>query len=205
MHPQSYWFIQRTKSKYESFFQNKKVLEVGSLDTISYENPSKIGWRIKNLFHNCEYIGSDISSGPNVDLICETHNLDFDDNYFDTIVSTECFEHDIYWQLSIKNIIRMLKPGGLFAFTTATTGRPIHGTETNDPRASPFTVGKNKMWKNFYKNFEPNDFLSIEDFSQFRYIEFEKSLLRSAEFGNLNDIYFRGLKLTDEINQGQTS
>ena len=203
MHPQAYWFIVRTKQKYPDFFKNKKVLDVGSLDVMGLINPNFHSWKIKSLFENCDYTGTDIGPGPNVDFVCATHKLSFDDHTFDTIVSTECFEHDVYWQLSIKNIIRMLKPGGLFTFTTATTGRPIHGTEIMQPDNSPYTSKQNKLWANFYKNFEPRDFLFIEEFSQFRCIEFEKSLLRSTDYNNLNDIYFRGLKLTDEINQGQ--
>ena len=204
MHSQAFWFITRTKEKCSSHFKNKKVLEIGSLDILTQRFPHLKSWRIRELFDDCEYIGTDIDAGPNVDLVSLTHELDFEDETFDTIVSTECFEHDLFWQISIKNIIRMLKPGGLFAFTTATTGRPSHGIKSNSTElASPFTCKKNKIWRNFYKNFEPHDFLSIEEFSQFRYIEFEKSLLRSSGFNNLNDIYFRGIKLTKEINQGQ--
>lgn len=203
MHAQAFWFIDRTRQLHSEFFINKKVLEIGSLDTITYKNPNLIDWRIRSLFKNCDYIGTDIGPGPNVDIVSMTHELNFENNTFDVIVSTECFEHDMYWQLSIKNIIRMLKPGGLFAFTTATTGRPVHGTETVQPETSPYTSKVNKLWSNFYKNFEAADFLSIEEFSQFRYLQFEKSLLRSSKFGNLNDIYFRGIKLTDELDQGQ--
>jgi SAM-dependent methyltransferase len=205
MHAQAYWYITRLLHKHPNFFKNKKVLEIGSLDVMTLSNPNQKSWRIRDLFENCDYTGVDIGEGPNVDLVCEAHNLNFEDETFDVIVSAECFEHDMFWQLSIKNIIRMLKPGGMFAFTTATTGRPEHGTISCYAGASPYTSKSNRLWKNFYKNFEPKDFLSIEEFSEFRYIEFEKSLLRSADYNNLNDIYFCGIKLTKELNQGQTS
>jgi len=206
MHAQPFWFFERTRSKYPDHFNNKRVLEVGALDTINYHNKNVIDWRLKSLFNNCDYTSTDLELGPNVDLACETHNLNFPDETFDTIISSECFEHDMFWQFSIKNIIRMLKPGGLFTFSTATTGRPIHGTEFSgeNNHSSPFTIKRGKMWANFYKNFEPHDFLTIEEFSKFRYLEFEKSIL-GGPFLNLNDLYFRGIKLTDDVIQGQIS
>lgn len=44
-------------------------------------------------------------------------------NTFDTIISTECFEHDPEYSESLNKIYKMLKPDGLFCFTCASTNR----------------------------------------------------------------------------------
>jgi ubiquinone/menaquinone biosynthesis C-methylase UbiE len=38
--------------------------------------------------------------------------LTFANNFFDTIVSSECFEHDMHYVELLRNIMRVLKPGG---------------------------------------------------------------------------------------------
>lgn len=78
--------------------------------------------------------------------------MEFDDGYFDTVISTECFEHDMYFDRSLRNIIRMLRPGGCFLFTCGTTGRPRHGTIDTGPKDSPFTVKMDNNWKYYYGN-----------------------------------------------------
>jgi SAM-dependent methyltransferase len=67
-----------------------------------------------------------------VTIVSKTSELPFEDHSFQTIVSTECFEHDPEWKASFQKIVSMLKPGGLFAFTCATTGRGEHGTRRSD-------------------------------------------------------------------------
>ena len=64
--------------------------------------------------------------------MCPAQEYDAPSNHYDTIISCECWEHNPYYKESIHNAIRMLKPGGLFLFTCATTGRPVHGTKTQD-------------------------------------------------------------------------
>ena len=42
---------------------------------------------------------------------------------FDVVISCECFEHNPYWRETFLNMTRVLRPGGLFVLTCATTGR----------------------------------------------------------------------------------
>ena len=107
------------KDKYPEFFKNKKVLDIGSLD---------INGSNRDLFENCNYTGLDVGEGKNVDIISIGHLFNGPDNHFDTIISTEVFEHDMFYEETIKNVMRMLKPGGLFLFTCGAPGRPEHGT-----------------------------------------------------------------------------
>ena len=58
------------------------------------------------------------------------------------------FEHDPEYGLSFKKIIDLLKPGGLFCFTYASTGRDEHGTLRTTPRE----IGGVKGFGDYYKN-----------------------------------------------------
>lgn len=80
------------------------------------------------LFDECQYEGNDVIQAPNVTIVSKTGALPFADNTFDTIISTECFEHDPEYIASWKKAYAMLKPGGLFCFTCASTNRAEHGT-----------------------------------------------------------------------------
>lgn len=61
------------------------------------------------------YIGVDFAEGPNVDVILEDpYKLPFDDNSIDVVLSSSCFEHaEFFWE-SFLEIMRVLKPTGLF-------------------------------------------------------------------------------------------
>ena len=63
-------------------------------------------------------------------------DYDEPDETFDTIISCECWEHNPFYKESILNAIRMLKSGGLFFFTCATTGRPVHGVSYLEEQCS---------------------------------------------------------------------
>lgn len=141
------YFISIKKNKPE-YFLNKKVLDIGSLD---------INGNNKNLFENCEYIGLDIAEGKNVDVVSLAHEYKSPDESFDVIISNDCFEHDMFYEKTFKNIIRMLKPNGLFLFTCKTTGSKEHGTLNSDGGfSSPLTI-KYPEWANYYKNITEDD------------------------------------------------
>ena len=66
-------------------FVGKRVLDVGSGD---------INGNNRFLFNNCQYDGNDVVPANNVTIVSKTKDLPFVENSFDTIISTECFEHD---------------------------------------------------------------------------------------------------------------
>jgi len=160
-------FFQAVKSKNPTFFENCRVLDVGSLD---------INGNNRNLFVNCDYLGLDVGPGPNVDIVCPVHK--FNGGPFDTIISGECFEHDIHFTESIKNIIMLLKKDGLFVMTCATTGRQEHGTKRTSPEDSPHTT-------DYYRNLTDDDFNKIPEFGWM--------LGRFITSGT--DLYYFGIKL----------
>lgn len=118
-------FCLEVKLSLPDHFVDRDVLDCGSLD---------INGNNRYLFEDCRYTGIDVGEGPNVDEVSLIHDWDGE---YDTIISTEAFEHDMFYRDSIANIVRMLRPGGLFLFTCATTGRPEHGTSRKKKRDAP--------------------------------------------------------------------
>jgi SAM-dependent methyltransferase len=143
MHPQAMNFTIFVKKILIEYFLNKKVLDVGSGD---------INGNNRFLFENCEYDGNDVIEAPNVTIVSKTKDLPFADNTFDTIISTECFEHDPEYKDSLLKIYNMLKPDGLFCFTCASTNRPEHGTTRTTPFDSYGTLGNLSDMSDYYKN-----------------------------------------------------
>lgn len=125
------------------YFKDNCVLDVGSGD---------INGNNRFLFENCIYIGNDVIKAPNVTIVSKTKDLPFNNEYFNTIVSTECFEHDPEYKESFLKIYEMLKPDGLFLFTCASTGRAEHGTRRTSPNDSYGTIGNVDDMIDYYKN-----------------------------------------------------
>lgn len=170
-------FCKSVREKIPSYFTNKKVLEIGSGDINGNNN---------YLFEGCHMTRVDVANGPNVDLVSYGHELTFVDELFDTIISTECFEHDKYYDKTILNILRMLRSGGLFIFTCATTGRPEHGTS----RSKPWQVLSSRLEnaEDYYKNLTEEDIRKVIPVDNlFIDYEFEVEL-------NHCDLFFWGIK-----------
>jgi SAM-dependent methyltransferase len=177
-HPAQQRFCKYVKDRWPIHFKDRNVLDVGSLD---------INGNNRFLFENCKYIGIDIADGANVDIVARGDKYNAPDSSVDTIISTECFEHDMYWDGTLKNIVRILKSGGLFLFTCASTGREEHGTNKSKPSESPFT-SQIQHWEDYYKNLEEADIRNALDIEQ---------LFSAHEFHvdtHWHDIYFWGLK-----------
>ena len=147
------------------------ILDCGSLD---------INGNNRYLFASENYFGIDVGEGRNVDRVCPIHEFDAPDASFDVVISTECFEHDEHYPESLKNIVRMLKPGGLLLFSCATTGRPEHGTWRTDPESSPFT-------NHYYKNLTADDVREVLDLGVCENHEFSSN-------ADPADLYFWGVK-----------
>lgn len=140
-------FCLGVKRRHPEFFSGQRVLDVGSLD---------INGNNRHLFDNFEYTGLDIGPGRNVDVVCRAHEYDKADGSFDVIISTEALEHDRFYAQSLRNMVRLLRPGGLLLVTCATTGRAEHGTQRHGPDDSPLTVQIDE-WRDYYRNLTEAD------------------------------------------------
>lgn len=156
-HWQQQEYCRKIRDRFPEYFTNKRVLDIGSLD---------INGNNRFLFTDCDYFGLDVGEGPNVDVVSVGHIYDAPDGTFDTIISTEVFEHDMFYGDTIKNITRMLKPGGAFIFTCASTGRPEHGTRKSDGSdAAPLLIQISEEWSDYYKNVSEEDVRKVEGFN----------------------------------------
>ncbi len=163
-HKEQREYFQHVKNMFPDYFKNKKVLDVGSLD---------INGNNRYLFENCEHIGIDVAAGKNVDYVTLCHEYNVADQTFDVVISNDCFEHDMYWDKSLQNIVRVLKSGGLFLFTCKTTGSLEHGTlRTDGGFSSPLTCHI-AGWENYYRNITESDVrtaVSVDDiFSEYNF------------------------------------
>ena len=180
MHTEAKNFTHYVKNILPDFFNKKRVLDVGSGD---------INGNNKSLFIDCEYHGNDVIDAKNVTIVSKTKDLTFDDESFDTIISTECFEHDPEYKESLLKIYKMLKPGGLFLFTCASTNRPEHGTRRSGPMESYGTIGNIEGMYDYYKN------LTKADLDEVLHLDDTFAVWDTYYNSSSCDLYFMGLKV----------
>ena len=98
----------------------------------------------KNIINVVEYIGLDFpSEGPDhnneqIDVFYDGKNIPFEDNFFDSIFSSEVFEHVFNLDEVLHELFRVLKPGGFILITC------------------PFVIGEHE---------QPNDFARYTSFA----------------------------------------
>ena len=195
MHNQAINFLNQVKSKMPEAFNGVKALDIGSFN---------VNGSVKDFFKDSTVLGLDLMPGLDVDIVCPANEYNAPNESFDTIISCECWEHNPFYEETILNSIRMLKPKGYFIWTCASTGRPIHGTATQDliDRKKGQTLQGNKInhwitmpnvkkqnWdNNYYKNITIKDCISLFDYDRV----FSKY---SFEFDSDHcDLYFWGIK-----------
>ncbi len=179
-HPQQQAFCESVKARFPQYFTGAMALDIGSLD---------INGNNHTLFDGTTlYLGVDVAVGRNVDVITPAHQLLLPDATFDTVVSTECLEHDRHWVESLRNAARMLRPGGLMVITCATTGRPEHGTRRTTPHDAPLLMAIDDEWADYYRNLDEADIRAALDVpGLFQLIEFSIG-------EETHDLYFFAIK-----------
>jgi len=177
-HQEQVDFCLSVKDRFPELFKNATVVDIGSLD---------INGNNRYLFDNCNYVGIDIGEGKNVDIVSKGHEFTVTSKV-DIVISSECFEHDQYWDKTIKNIVEnLLKKGGMFLFTCATTGRAEHGTRKANAGCSPLTAITNG-WEDYYLNLTEEDIRTAIDIdAYFAEYEFFVNTISC-------DLYFWGLR-----------
>jgi SAM-dependent methyltransferase/uncharacterized protein YbaR (Trm112 family) len=61
---------------------------------------------------NFEIVSTDVSFGPLTQIICDAHDLPFEDASFDCVIAQAVLEHVLEPQRCVDEIYRVLKPGG---------------------------------------------------------------------------------------------
>lgn len=181
MHLEARKFLDYVNKNFAHKFFKGKVLDVGSADINGNNRGYFQGSR-------CQYFGCDVFPGPNVDIVCKCHELPCPDESFDVILSSGCFEHDMYFRQTLRRMTTMLKPGGLMFFTCASKHRAEHGTLKHHPSRSYTTKLNNTKWNNYYRNLSVSDIENTINlpriFSYYRIYYNKKS----------KDLYFIGIK-----------
>ena len=118
MHPTAMSNCQSFFTAYSASFaqhQHVKVVEIGSQNvngTLRDTCPT-----------NFEYIGVDFAQANGVDIVLEDpYRLPFEDESVDIVLSSSCFEHSEMFWLVFLEILRVLKPNGLFYLNVPSTG-----------------------------------------------------------------------------------
>lgn len=125
MHEANRKFFLYMRQKYLSRYENNKnvrILECGSLN---------VNGSIRNCMPSGNYIGVDWREGPCVDMVCLTHEMQFNEQ-FDIVASASMLEHDPYWEKSISKMLDYLKEDGIMILTWGAARNPPHEHGASD-------------------------------------------------------------------------
>ena len=90
-----------------------RVLDIGSQD---------VNGSLRSVCPH-RYTGVDFVSGPGVDVVLDgPYKLPMPDESVDIVVSSSCFEHSEFFWLLFRDILRVLKPAGLFYLSAPSNG-----------------------------------------------------------------------------------
>ena len=101
-------------------------------------------------------------------------------------------------EILLFSFVSKRQPSGLFIFTCATTGRPVHGTRTKNPHKAPHLHKINvDGWSDYYKNLTAED---IKEAIQEKYSSIEE-IFKEFEFDSIQtpscDLRFWGIKIDE--------
>ncbi len=109
----------------DQFLVEKRNQDLLIADLGSYD----VNGSYRSLFEHSswQYLGLDISLGANVDIVLEDpYNWQtISSNFIDVIISGQAFEHIEFFWLTVLELSRVLKPGGLCCLIAPSSG-PEH-------------------------------------------------------------------------------
>ena len=146
MHDTAIKYAKKFHEVYLSNKNNLKILDLGALD---------VNGSVKDIFKdNHQYIGMDLVGGKNVDVVMDDpYKIPLDDASIDVVLSTSCFEHSEMFWLVFNEILRVLKPNGLFYLNAPSNG-PYHLHPVDCYRFYPDSGNALIKWANYsgYQN-----------------------------------------------------
>jgi SAM-dependent methyltransferase len=175
-HPEQLGFFSAVARANRDVIAGSRLIEIGAY---------AVNGTMRSYFSTAaDYVGVDLVEGPGVDVVAFGHEIDHEDGSYDVATSGECFEHDPHWRQTFANMVRLTRPGGLVAFTCASSGRPEHGTRRTQVVDSPGTQFEGL---DYYRNLTEADFADLDlagDFSTHRFWRNPTSF----------DLYFAGVR-----------
>ena len=137
MHDSAIESVKQFKKTYLKKNEKIKILEIGSLSVNS---------NIRKIFEEFDYTGADIVKGDNVDIVIQDpYKFPFENNKFDLVISISTFEHTEFFWLSYLEILRILKPDGLF-FLNAPSNSKYHRHDSDNWRFYPDSSISLEKW-----------------------------------------------------------
>lgn len=137
MHDSAIESVKQFKKTYLKKNEKIKILEIGSLSVNS---------NIRKIFEEFDYTGVDIVKGDNVDIVIQDpYKFPFENNKFDLVISISTFEHTEFFWLSYLEILRILKPDGLF-FLNAPSNSKYHRHDSDNWRFYPDSSISLEKW-----------------------------------------------------------
>jgi len=99
---------------------------------------------------NSVYVGVDFCEGEGVDLVLEDpYKYPFEDNTFDFLVTSSCFEHSEMFWLSFLEGLRVLKPSGVMYCNMPASNMPYHRFPVDCWRFFPDSGKALEKWGNY--------------------------------------------------------
>lgn len=122
MHRSSYNRMRYFKETYLNPNDKLKILDIGSFDRNGNYNYGLILNEDKWTYH-----GLDLKKGNNVDIVVKNPYdwVEIEDETYDVVISGQAFEHIEFFWLTLEQINRVLKPGGLLCLIVPSAG-PVH-------------------------------------------------------------------------------
>jgi SAM-dependent methyltransferase len=108
------------------------VLEFGSYQVEGQEGYADL----RGMFPGKKYLGCDMRPGPGVDRVEDVTAISLPSESAGTVLCIETFEHVFEVKRAFDEVIRILKPGGLFVITSPLNFR-IHGYPDDYWRMTP--------------------------------------------------------------------
>jgi SAM-dependent methyltransferase len=100
------------------------ILQAGTAPTVLDIGAQDVNGSLRSVVpEGFGYVGVDFVAGKGVDVILhDPYSLPFETGSADVILSSSCFEHsEMFWVLFLE-ILRVLKPGGLFYLNVPSNG-----------------------------------------------------------------------------------
>ena len=95
---------------------------------------------------NIDCVDVDIAWGPRTTIICDAHDLPFQDGTFDAVVCQAVLEHVLDPSRVVGEIHRVLAPGGL-VYSEVPFMYPLHGAPYDFTRFTP--LGHRRLYRHF--------------------------------------------------------
>lgn len=166
MHSAAFINLQRFFNIYLNKFSNPEIIDFGGASIAKKKTALDVLQKYENI--DFKYKSVDINKGSNVDIVL-ANPYSFSEikpESVDIVISTSTFEHVEFFWLSFLEILKILKPNGLFYLNAPSNG-DFHRFEKDCWRYYPDSANALVKWGK-YNKFSP---LLLENYTSKQLIE----------------------------------